>query len=161
MRLQEEGLLRNIKGISGESYKVDYEGCPTSVQRAFLKNFGFEFLQRKVYMDRKERAYKEFASQEWVYEYGVFQRIKRKQITENAGMTGRKNREPGLRNQTQKLPEEVETDGTVSDFPSVYFYYTSVDEGEEGCKKRCRNPDHGRCSFLGGRDSVDVWGWKR
>ena len=61
-------------------------------------------------------------------------------------MTGRKNIEPA--GEQTEVTGRGGDRGTVSDVSSVYFLHT-VDEGEEGCK-RCRNPDHGRCSFLCG-----------
>ena len=108
---------------------------------------------------QEETAYKEFASQEWVYEYGVFRALKKANNGEcwndwpEEYRTWPENR--------QKLPAEVETEAQYQMFLQYDFLHT-VDEGEGWTAKLM--PESrlmGDVPFYVGQDSVDVLGWKR
>ena len=72
--LAEEGLLKeHPKEFQERATRVDYEAV-RQYREPFLRTAFDVFIDKK---GQEETAYKEFASQEWVYEYGVFRALKK------------------------------------------------------------------------------------
>ena len=104
--LAEEGLLKeHPKEFQERATRVDYEAV-RQYREPFLRTAFDVFTEKK---GQEETAYKEFASQEWVYEYGVFRALKKANNGEcwndwpEEYRTWPENR--------QKLPAEVEKIG--------------------------------------------------
>lgn len=115
--LAEEGLLKeHPKEFQERATRVDYEAV-RQYREPFLRTAFDVFTEKK---GQEETAYKEFASQEWVYEYGVFRALKKANNGEcwndwpEEYRTWPENR--------QKLPAEVETEAQYQMFLQYIFY---------------------------------------
>ena len=72
--LADEGLLKeHPKEFQERATRVDYEAV-RQYREPFLRTAFDVFTEKK---GQEESVYKEFASQEWVYEYGVFRALKK------------------------------------------------------------------------------------
>ena len=127
----------------------------------FVRQYREPFLRTAfdVFTEKKgqeETAYKEFASQEWVYEYGVFRALKKANNGEcwndwpEEYRTWPENR--------QKLPAEVETEAQYQMFLQYIFYtqWMKVKKAANDAGIQIM----GDVPFYVGQDSVDVWGGK-
>ena len=73
-KLAEDGLLKTApEAFLQNAKRVDYEAV-RQYREPFLRE-AFEVFTKKK--GQEEPAYKEFAAQEWVYEYGVFRALKK------------------------------------------------------------------------------------
>ena len=151
--LAEEGLLKeHPKEFQERATRVDYEAV-RQYREPFLRTAFDVFTEKK---GQEETAYKEFASQEWVYEYGVFRALEKANNGEcwndwpEEYRTWPENR--------QKLPAEVETEAQYQ-MLLQYIFYTQWMK----VKKAANDAGiqiMGDVPFYVGQDSVDVWGGK-
>ena len=151
--LAEEGLLKeHPKEFQERATRVDYEAV-RQYREPFLRTAFDVFTEKK---GQEETAYKEFASQEWVYEYGVFRALKKANNGEcwndwpEEYRTWPENR--------QKLPAEVETEAQYQMFLQYIFYtqWMKVKKAANDAGIQIM----GDVPFYVGQDSVDVWGGK-
>ena len=151
--LAEEGLLKeHPKEFQERATRVDYEAV-RQYREPFLR-FAFDVFAEKK--GQEETAYKEFISQEWVYEYGVFRALKKANNGEcwndwpEEYRTWPENR--------QKLPAEVETEAQYQMFLQYIFYtqWMKVKKAANDAGIQIM----GDVPFYVGQDSVDVWGGK-
>ena len=151
--LAEEGLLKeHPKEFQERATRVDYEAV-RQYREPFLRTAFDVFTEKK---GQEETAYKEFASQEWVYEYGVFRALKKTNNGEcwndwpEEYRTWPENR--------QKLPAEVETEAQYQMFLQYIFYtqWMKVKKAANDAGIQIM----GDVPFYVGQDSVDVWGGK-
>ena len=151
--LADEGLLKeHPKEFQERATRVDYE-VVRQYREPFLRTAFDVFTEKK---GQEESAYKEFASQEWVYEYGVFRALKKANNGEcwndwpEEYRTWPENR--------QKLPAEVETEAQYQMFLQYIFYtqWMKVKKAANDAGIQIM----GDVPFYVGQDSVDVWGGK-
>ena len=129
-KLAEDGLLKTAhEAFLQNAKRVDYEAV-RQYREPFLRE-AFEVFTKKK--GQEESAYKEFAAQEWVYEYGVFRALKKA----NNG-----NCWNDWAEEDRNWPE------------NRHALSAEVEADEAGIEIM------GDVPFYVGQDSVDVWGGK-
>ena len=152
--LYEEGLLKEkAENFRENSVQIDYDAV-----RAFKEPYLRAAFQAFCEQDRqKEDVYKEFISQSWVYEYGVFRALKKEQggICWNEWTAEAKNW-PDTRT---ALSEETETEVQYQMFLQYVFFCQWMRLKEEANAAGIQIM--GDVPFYVGVDSVDVWAGKQ
>lgn len=151
--LYEEGLLSGLPPSFKEHAKsVDYDSVRIFKEKylgeAFCNFCDKEWLQ--------EDDYQEFASQDWVYEYGVFRALK----AANGGVCWNewKQEDKDWAKERTELAEEIEMEAQYHMFLQYLFYRQWMqvkDAANEGGIEIM-----GDVPFYVGVDSVDVWAGK-
>lgn len=151
--LYEEGLLSGLPPSFKEHTKsVDYDSVrifkEKYLREAFCNFCNKEWLQ--------EEDYQEFASQDWVYEYGVFRALK----AANGGVCWNewKQEDKDWAKERTELAEEIEMEAQYHMFLQYLFYRQWMqvkDAANEGGIEIM-----GDVPFYVGVDSVDVWAGK-
>ncbi|GAA0797958.1 4-alpha-glucanotransferase [Clostridium sp. AF19-22AC] len=151
--LYEDGLLSELPPSFNEHAKsVDYDAVrvfkETYLREAFRNFCEKEWLQ--------EEDYQEFASQDWVYEYGVFRALK----VANGGICWNEWRQedkdwPAKRTE---LAEEIELEAQYHMFLQ-YLFYTQWMQVKDAANESGIEI-MGDVPFYVGVDSVDVWAGK-
>lgn len=151
--LYEEGLLSGLPPSFKEHAKsVDYDSVrifkEKYLREAFCNFCDKEWLQ--------EEDYQEFASQDWVYEYGVFRALK----AANGGVCWNewKQEDKDWAKERTELAEEIEMEAQYHMFLQYLFYRQWMqvkDAANEGGIEIM-----GDVPFYVGVDSVDVWAGK-
>lgn len=151
--LYEEGLLSGLPPSFKEHAKsVDFDSVrifkEKYLREAFCNFCNKEWLQ--------EEDYQEFASQDWVYEYGVFRALK----AANGGVCWNewKQEDKDWAKERTELAEEIEMEAQYHMFLQYLFYRQWMqvkDAANEGGIEIM-----GDVPFYVGVDSVDVWAGK-
>ena len=152
-KLAEDGLLKTAhEAFLQNAKRVDYEAV-RQYREPFLRE-AFEVFTKKK--GQEEPAYKEFAAQEWVYEYGVFRALKKANNGNCWNDWAEEDRNwPENRH---ALSAEVEAEAQYQMFLQYIFYTQWMD-----VKKTANEAGieiMGDVPFYVGQDSVDVWGGK-
>ena len=152
-KLAEDGLLKTApEAFLQNAKRVDYEAV-RQYREPFLRE-AFEVFTKKK--GQEEPAYKEFAAQEWVYEYGVFRALKKANNGNCWNDWAEEDRNwPENRH---ALSAEVEAEARYQMFLQYIFYTQWMD-----VKKTANEAGieiMGDVPFYVGQDSVDVWGGK-
>ena len=152
-KLAEDGLLKTApEAFLQNAKRVDYEAV-RQYREPFLRE-AFEVFTKKK--GQEESAYKEFAAQEWVYEYGVFRALKKANNGNCWNDWAEEDRNwPENRH---ALSAEVEAEARYQMFLQYIFYTQWMD-----VKKTANEAGieiMGDVPFYVGQDSVDVWGGK-
>lgn len=151
--LQEEGLLEeSIPAFREETKRIDYEAV-RNFKEPYLRKAYEAFCRKK---GQEEEGYKEFAAQEWVYEYAVFRALK----DANQGMCWNewKQEDKDWPKTRTALPGEVEAEAGYQMFLQYLFYIQWVNLKAQANQNGIQIM--GDVPFYVGVDSVDVWGGK-
>ena len=151
--LYEEGLLKEEpEEFHANAVRVDYEAV-REYREPYLRE-AFEAFTAKRSEEQPE--YKKFASQDWVYEYGVFRALKK----ENGGSCWNdwKEEDRNWPENRHALSEEVETEAKYQMFLQ-YIFYTQWMQVKKAANE-AGIEIMGDVPFYVGQDSVDVWGGK-
>lgn len=151
--LFEEGLLEELPPSFREQEKtVDYDAV-----RAFKEPYlrkAFQNFSQKEWLQEEE--YQDFASQDWVYEYGVFRALK----AANGGVCWNewKQEDKDWPEKRTELSSEIELEAQYQMFLQYLFYRQWMQvksaANESGIEIM------GDVPFYVGVDSVDVWAGK-
>ena len=151
-KLAEDGLLKAMpETFEQNARRVDYEAV-RQYREQYLRE-AFTAFQKN---GQEEPAYKEFISQDWVYEYGVFRALKK--ANNGNCWNDWPEEDRNWPENRHGLPAEVEAEAQYQMFLQYIFYtqWMSVKKAanEAGIEIM------GDVPFYVGQDSVDVWGGK-
>lgn len=152
--LYEEGLLRaKAENFRENTVQIDYDAV-----RAFKEPYLREaFREFCIQGKQNEEGYKDFVSQKWVYEYGVFRALKKEQggICWNEWTEDAK----GWPETRIALSEEAEEETQYQMFLQYEFFCQWMRVKEEANAAGIQIM--GDVPFYVGVDSVDVWAGKQ
>ena len=146
-KLAEDGLLKEApEAFLQNAKRVDYDAV-RQYREPYLRE-AFAAFQEKN--GQEEPAYKEFVSQDWVYEYGVFRALKKANNGDCWNDWAEEDRNwPENRHE---LLAETEAEAQYQMFLQYIFYTQWMNV------KKAAN--EAGIEIMGGQDSVDVWGGK-
>ena len=152
--LHEEGLLQEkAESFRENTIQIDYDAVRV-FKEPYLREAFAAFCEQGR---QNEEDYKSFASQTWVYEYGVFRALKKEQgcVCWNEWAEEAKNW-PEIR---ASLSEEVEAEVQYQMFLQYEFFIQWMRLKEEANAADIQIM--GDVPFYVGMDSVDVWAGKQ
>lgn len=145
-KLAEDGLLDEVpKEFNKDSDHIDYEA---------VRSYKDEYLRKAFKKFDPDESYKEFATQEWVYQYGVFYMLKWKN-DRKCWLDWKEEDKLWMTNKSREFTAEEEEEILFQMFLQYTFYCQWMEL--KGYVNSLGIKVMGDVPFYVGIDSLDVW----